>query len=141
MPRPYTREGIETRFAIRTALDENPAIPHAEVRRQFSVAQAMIDSALGKTSVEWQALLDATPASKIRPEKKVRDVSPNRESTASPTVVPASMPGLEQGIVKFTRKPAKMGEDFIFWIPRVYLKNGLVDPSAEYEIYLKKKQD
>jgi hypothetical protein len=50
----------------------------------------------------------------------------------------AVMPGLEQGIVKFTRKPAKMGEDHIFWIPRVYIKNGIVDPSVEYEVYLKK---
>jgi hypothetical protein len=49
------------------------------------------------------------------------------------------MPGLEQGIVKFTRKPAKMGEDFIFWVPRVYIKNGIVDPRIEYEVYLRKR--
>ncbi len=48
------------------------------------------------------------------------------------------MPGLEQGIVKFTRKPAKMGTDYIFWIPRTYVKNGLVDPNVEYEIFLRK---
>jgi hypothetical protein len=47
---------------------------------------------------------------------------------------------LEKGVIKFTRKPAKMGEDYIFWIPRVYVKNGLVDPTVEYEIYLKKIQ-
>ncbi len=52
----------------------------------------------------------------------------------------AAMPGIEQGIVKFTRKPAKMGEDFIFWIPRVYVRNGLVDPNSEYEIFLAKKK-
>ena len=45
---------------------------------------------------------------------------------------------LEKGVVKFTRKPAKMGEDYIFWIPRVYVRNGLVDVSVEYEVYLKK---
>nr|MDO8114224.1 hypothetical protein [Candidatus Sigynarchaeota archaeon] len=45
---------------------------------------------------------------------------------------------IDKGVVKFTRKPAKMGEDYIFWIPRVYIKNGLVDPTIEYEIYLKK---
>jgi hypothetical protein len=48
------------------------------------------------------------------------------------------MPGFEQGIIKFTRKPAKMGADYIFWIPRVYMKNGLVDHGVEYEIFLKK---
>jgi hypothetical protein len=53
---------------------------------------------------------------------------------------PFTMPGFEQGIVKFTRKPAKIGEDHIFWIPRVYIKNGLVDPGVEYEVYLKKVQ-
>lgn len=51
-----------------------------------------------------------------------------------------AMPGIEQGIVMFTRKPVKMGNDHIFMIPRVYLKNGLVDPSCEYEVYLRKKQ-
>jgi hypothetical protein len=51
---------------------------------------------------------------------------------------PVEMPGIEQGVVKFTRKPAKMGDDFIFWIPRVYVKNGLVDPAVEYEVYFRK---
>ncbi|MBN2150568.1 MAG: hypothetical protein JW839_03880 [Candidatus Lokiarchaeota archaeon] len=46
--------------------------------------------------------------------------------------------GIEQGFVMFRRKPAKMGDDHIFWIPRVYIKNGLVDPACEYEVYLKK---
>ncbi|MBN2150296.1 MAG: hypothetical protein JW839_02505 [Candidatus Lokiarchaeota archaeon] len=46
--------------------------------------------------------------------------------------------GLEDGVVMFTRKPAKMGDDYIFWIPRVYVRNGLVDTSVEYEIYLRK---
>lgn len=40
--------------------------------------------------------------------------------------------------VVFTRKPAKMGEDFIFWVPRVYVKNDVIDPSATYEVYLRK---
>nr|MDO8084134.1 hypothetical protein [Candidatus Sigynarchaeum springense] len=46
---------------------------------------------------------------------------------------------LEKGVVKFMRKPAKMGEDYIFWIPRVYIKNGLVDPGVEYDVYLRKR--
>jgi hypothetical protein len=45
---------------------------------------------------------------------------------------------LEKGYVMFKRKPAKMGEDYIFWIPRVYVRNGLVDPACEYEIFLRK---
>jgi len=43
-------------------------------------------------------------------------------------------------VVKFARKPAKMGEDYIFWIPRVYVKNGLVDTSCEYDVFLKKRE-
>nr|MDO8111352.1 hypothetical protein [Candidatus Sigynarchaeota archaeon] len=27
---------------------------------------------------------------------------------------------LERGVVKSTRKPAKMGTDYIFWIPRAW---------------------
>ncbi len=46
--------------------------------------------------------------------------------------------GLEDGFVMFKRKPAKMGEDYIFWIPRVYVRNGIVDTTCEYEIYLRK---
>ncbi|MEX2680332.1 MAG: hypothetical protein Q6373_001920 [Candidatus Sigynarchaeota archaeon] len=47
---------------------------------------------------------------------------------------------LEKGYIKFMRKPAKMGDDYIFWIPRVYIKNGIVDPACEYEVYLRKKK-
>lgn len=47
---------------------------------------------------------------------------------------------LEKGVVKFQKKPAKMGQDYIFWIPRVYIKNGIVDPGVEYEVFLKKKE-
>jgi hypothetical protein len=46
---------------------------------------------------------------------------------------------LEKGYVMFKRKPAKMGEDYIFWIPRVYVRNRLVDPSSEYDIFLRKE--
>jgi hypothetical protein len=124
-----TRAGIELRRNIRAELDAHPDMSPADLRRTFKTTPDIVASALGKRLDEWTALLDAAPA--ITPIIKQYD----RESTASP-----NMPGLEQGIVKFTRKPAKMGEDFIFWIPRVYIKNGLVDPSIEYEIFLKKKQ-
>jgi len=147
MPRPITREGIEQRRAIRAELDANPAKSHADVRRKFGVLQPMIDSALGKTVAEWTALLDTAPAKIPRKEKKPerKPSAPPAEKNTIPLVINSGsprvmdqMPGLEQGIVKFTRKPAKMGEDFIFWIPRVYVRNGLVDPNVEYEVYIKK---
>ena len=142
MPRPVTREGLETRLAIRKAYEANPALSIADLRRQFGVMQPIVDSAMGKTATEWQALLDATPARVPEPER-----GPSQPKATSGVPAPAPnpvkskvvMPGLEQGIVKFMRKPAKMGEDYIFWIPRVYIRNGLVDPSIEYEVHLKKK--
>ncbi len=64
---------------------------------------------------------------------------PETERVPGTGQVAVAMPSFEQGVIKFTRKPAKMGEDYIFWIPRVYIKNGLVTPAIEYEVYLKKK--
>jgi hypothetical protein len=66
----------------------------------------------------------------------VDEGTPSPDLATSPS---ATMPGIEQGIIKFTRKPAKMGDDYIFWIPRVYIKNGLVDSTCIYEIFLKKR--
>jgi len=43
-----------------------------------------------------------------------------------------------KGFIKFTRKLTKMGQDFILWIPKTYVRNGLVETNAEYEIYVKK---
>lgn len=71
--------------------------------------------------------------------KKVTQLVVPTSAPAIATPVLAKMPGFEQGVVKFARKPAKMGQDYILWIPRVYLKNGLVDPTVVYEVYLKKK--
>jgi hypothetical protein len=45
---------------------------------------------------------------------------------------------LENGFLHLKKKPSKMGEDRIFWIPREFIKNGLVDPDAEYHLYLLK---
>jgi len=148
--RPISRDGIELRKAIRADVDANPATTHQDLRRKFGVAQAVVDSAMTQTVAEWDALL-AKSAGPARPKptaaKPSETVKPARPATAKPpeTVKPpvdpapeAKIPGLEQGFVKFTRKPAKMGDDHIFWIPRVYLKNGLVDPNAEYEVYLRK---
>ncbi|MEX2717089.1 MAG: hypothetical protein Q6370_012370 [Candidatus Sigynarchaeota archaeon] len=39
--------------------------------------------------------------------------------------------------VKFKRKPAKTGPEYIFVIPRSFVKNGLIDPNKTYEVYLK----
>ena len=41
--------------------------------------------------------------------------------------------------VKFTRKPSKTGEDYVISIPRQFIRNGVVDPKDEYEIFLIKK--
>jgi hypothetical protein len=126
---------MELRRAIVAEIDMNPDIDHLAVRRKFQVGEAIVESALTKSLVEWDALLGATPPDPAK--------TPVKEKTSSKSEAPApgpgiTMPGLEQGIVKFTRKPAKMGMDFIFWVPRVYIKNGLVDPTCEYEVYLKK---
>ncbi|HME50880.1 MAG TPA: hypothetical protein VKM55_01560 [Candidatus Lokiarchaeia archaeon] len=43
--------------------------------------------------------------------------------------------------VRFSRKPAKMGQDYIISIPRLYIRNGIVDPNETYEIYMRKRQD
>lgn len=46
-----------------------------------------------------------------------------------------------QGTVKFKRKPAKTGPEYIFVIPRSFVKNGLINPNRTYEIYLKEVPD
>ncbi len=43
-------------------------------------------------------------------------------------------------IVRFTRKPAKSGVNYLIWIPRALVRDGLVDPNAEYEIYLQRSR-
>jgi len=39
-------------------------------------------------------------------------------------------------LITFERSPAKMGDDYIFWIPRLYIKNNLIDPNKKYKIYI-----
>jgi hypothetical protein len=56
----------------------------------------------------------------------------------APRAVVSVPEGFETAVVKFRRKPAKMGADYIFWIPRTYIRNGLVDPNVEYDLYLKR---
>jgi len=41
------------------------------------------------------------------------------------------------GLITFKKKPAKQGKDYMFWIPRTFITNGLIKPGTIYEIYLK----
>ncbi len=142
MGKKMTKAGIIMRRDVRASADASPGIEHLALRRQFQVPQSIVESALTKTVAEWDAIIADTPEDlpAIKKERKVAAsaaIAPAEEVAA--TTFTGAMPGLEQGIVKFTRKPAKMGEDYIFWVPRVYIKNGIVDPKIEYEVYLKKK--
>jgi len=166
--RPISREGIELRKAIRADVDANPATTHQDLQREFGVAQLVVESAMTRTVAEWDACAEkaieppretqarsARLAGSARAGSATPRMSAKRNALAVKTTEPVrgkpaparplggsapevKMPSLEQGFVKFIRKPAKMGDDYIFWIPRVYIKNGLVDPEAEYEIFLRK---
>ena len=46
---------------------------------------------------------------------------------------------LKRGI-KFKRKPAKMGDRYVFSIPQNYIENGLINPNETYIIYLGKSK-
>jgi hypothetical protein len=141
MGKKMTKAGMELRHAIRADADANPSIDHKELRSKHGVAEGIVESALTKTVAEWDALISITPGDvPAAPRAKPAPTAPAKNGgDATAAITTAIMPGMEQGIIKFTRKPAKMGTDYIFWIPRVYVKNGLVDPRAEYEVYLKKK--
>jgi hypothetical protein len=132
MGKKMTRAGMELRRAIRAEIDASPDIEHLALRRKFQVGEGIVESALTKSLAEWDALVEATPLDQQNAPAKAPT------SKSGDGAVPVLMPGLDQGVVKFTRKPAKMGTDFIFWVPRVYIKNGLVDPTCEYEVFLKK---
>ena len=143
-----SKSGAELRRAIRADLDASPGIDHLEIRRKYKTAEGIVESALTNTVSEWDALIAAMPEDAPReprntgktPTPPVTTESPaGKEPEESDKPAAAAMPGLEQGVVKFARKPAKMGTDHIFWIPRVYIKNGLVDPGVEYDVYLKKR--
>lgn len=43
--------------------------------------------------------------------------------------------------IHFKRKPAKMGDRYVFNIPQNYVENGLIDPKETYIIYLARVQD
>ncbi len=46
--------------------------------------------------------------------------------------------GKDMDIVTFRRKPAKTGTNYLIWIPRTMVRDGRIDPDAEYEVYLRK---
>ena len=144
MGKKMTKAGAELRRAVRADIDADPNIDHKKVRSKHGVGEAIVESAMTKTVAEWDALIAATPDDwpVVKKEKftPIRDTVPIGAPAGNGIVpAPVAMPGLAQGVVKFTRKPAKMGQDYIFWVPRVYIKNGLVDPKTEYEVYLKKR--
>ncbi len=148
MGKKMSKAGIVLRRAIRAELEANPSINHLKIRSKYKVGEPVVESAMVKNVAEWDALIGATPddvpasikQKPLRDTASTPDSSPEMIVGTSPSITGAAvMPGIEQGVIKFTRKPAKMGTDYIFWIPRVYLKNGLVDPRAEYEVFLKKK--
>nr|MDO8084513.1 hypothetical protein [Candidatus Sigynarchaeum springense] len=146
MGKKMSRAGMEVRRAIRAEIDARPEIDHAELRRKFQVSEGIIESAMTKTVSEWDTIIGQTPPD-VPVSAKPAEPTSNTESLtgassdADRAVASGKavvMPGIEQGIIKFARKPAKMGMDYIFWVPRVYIKNGLVDPTCEYDVFLKK---
>ncbi len=137
-----TKAGMVLRRAVRADIDAEPTIEHLKVRSKHGVAEGIIESAMTKTLAEWDALVAATPDDVPAAPRAVRPSVPEpapalKVEAENEAAAPPAMPGLAQGVVKFTRKPAKMGDDYILWVPRVYIKNGIVDPHVEYEVYLK----
>jgi len=53
-------------------------------------------------------------------------------------------PGDEQArdkdVVAFRHKIAKTGVNYCIWIPRKLVREGRIDPHAEYEVYLRKAE-
>jgi len=43
---------------------------------------------------------------------------------------------LKRQVIKFTKRPAKHGDYYIFHIPNSFIKEGLIDPEKEYTVYL-----
>jgi hypothetical protein len=48
---------------------------------------------------------------------------------------------LKKKIIKFSKKPAKHGDYYIFHIPNSFIKEGLIDPSKKYTVYLEEIED
>ncbi|KKN33207.1 hypothetical protein LCGC14_0806020 [marine sediment metagenome] len=48
---------------------------------------------------------------------------------------------LKKKVIKFSKKPAKHGDYYIFHIPNSFIKEGLVDPSKKYTVYLEEHEE
>jgi hypothetical protein len=139
MGKKMTKAGAEMRRAIRADVDANPGIDHKQLRSKYTAGEPLVESALTKTVAEWDAVIAVTTNDVPKaPAVISRHPEPSPTTSLFRPTTQVVMPGIEQGVVKFSRKPAKMGTDYIFWVPRVYLKNGLVDQTCEYEGYLKR---
>jgi len=47
----------------------------------------------------------------------------------------------EKKVVKFTKKVAKTGRAYCFYIPSSFIKNGLIDPTKTYTVFLSPVKD
>lgn len=48
---------------------------------------------------------------------------------------------LRKKVIKFSKKPAKHGNYYIFHIPNSFIKEGLIDPNKKYTVYLEEIED
>ena len=48
---------------------------------------------------------------------------------------------LKRKVIKFSKKPAKHGNYYIFHIPNSFIKEGLIDPNKKYIVYLEEIED
>jgi len=63
---------------------------------------------------------------------------PPRETCMGTGQQPGGEQARDKDIVTFRRKPAKTGINYVIWIPRAIVREGRIDPDAEYEVYLRK---
>jgi len=48
---------------------------------------------------------------------------------------------LNKKIIKFSKKPAKHGNYYIFHIPNSFIKEGLINPDKIYTVYLEEHEE
>lgn len=47
-----------------------------------------------------------------------------------------------KNLIRFKKKPIKTSRDsYVFWIPKQYVSNGLIDPEKEYWVYIEETND
>ena len=82
MARHLWRDDIERRIAIRAEKDANPNVTYKDLHDKFGASGNLVAVALEKTTAEWKALLETTPA-----RAKTREI-------------PGAKPPVEQAISK-----------------------------------------